>query len=111
MKVDEILTLLKAGYTRDEITAMDAPATTSAPDPYPAPADPAPAPADPAPAPAQPEALNQFAGMLTNMFNDFGNRMQTILQNANIAASEQPPEQNADDVIASIINPPGRNKK
>ena len=52
--------------------------------------------------------MNQFAGMLNTMLNDFGNRMQTIMQNVNIAGSEQPKAPELQDVVASIINPPGR---
>ena len=52
MTIDDVLTLAKAGYTRDEIAQMLKPAPAD-----PAPADPAPA--DPAPAQEQPPAWAQ----------------------------------------------------
>lgn len=104
MTTQEILTLLNAGYTKQEIMALDA--GTPAPEPTP---DPAPEP-PPAPDPA-PDAANQFAGMLQTMFTQFGDRMQSIMQKMNLQSAEQPVPESAQDVIASIINPPGRDKK
>ena len=59
MTLEHTITLLEAGYTKEEILALDAPQEPApAPDPEPAPApDPEPAPADPEPAPAQNDAL------------------------------------------------------
>lgn len=114
MKTEDVLKLIGAGYTKAEIAAMEnpAPAPVPAPDPDPVP-DPAPAPAtDPAPAPTpQPDAMGQFAGMLQTMFTQFGDRMQSIMQKMNLQTIEQPVPESAQDVIASIINPPGRDKK
>lgn len=110
MTTQEILTLINAGYTKAEIDAMENPAPAPAPTPAPVP-DPDPAP-DPAPAPTpQPDAMGQFAGTLQNMLTQFGNRMQTIMQGINIAGSEQPKQPELQDVVASIINPPGRGDK
>ena len=106
MTTQEILTLLNAGYTKQEIMALDAvtPAPEPASDPVP---DSAPVPTpDPAP-----DASAQFAGMLQTMFTQFGDRMQSIMQKMNLQSSEQPVPESAQDVIASIINPPGRDKK
>ena len=108
MTTQEILTLINAGYTKAEIDAMENPAPAPVPDPVP---EPAPTP-DPAPAPTpQPDAMGQFAGALQNMLTQFGNRMQTIMQGINIAGSEQPKQPELQDVVASIINPPGRGEK
>jgi hypothetical protein len=69
--IDDVLTLAKAGYTRDEIALMlqPAPADPAPADPAPAPADPAPAPAGPAPAkedvPAWAQALSESLAALT----------------------------------------------
>ena len=108
MKTEDVLKLIGAGYTKSEIAAMEnpapAPAPVSVPDPDPAP--------DPTPAPTpQPDALGQFAGMLQTMFTQFGDRMQSIMQKMNLQTIEQPVPESAQDVIASIINPPGRDKK
>lgn len=112
MKTEDVLKLIGAGYTKAEIDAMENPAPAPAPAPDPAPVpDPEPAP-DPAPAPApRPDAMGQFAGTLQNMLTQFGNRMQTIMQGINIAGSEQPKQPELQDVVASIINPPGRGDK
>lgn len=112
MKTEDVLKLINAGYTKAEIDAMENPAPAPAPAPVP---DPAPTPAtDPVPDPApdaQPDAMSQFAGTLQNMLTQFGNRMQTIMQGINIAGSEQPKRPELQDVVASIINPPGRSEK
>ncbi len=50
MNLDDVLALVKAGFTREEISQMLQPAPAADP----APADPAPAEPDPAPAPAEP---------------------------------------------------------
>ena len=110
MTTQEILTLINAGYTKQEIMALDAgtPAPTSAPDPTPEPTTTP----DPTPEPTPtPDAPAQFAGMLQTMFTQFGDRMQSIMQKMNLQTTEQPVPESAQDVIASIINPPGRDKK
>ena len=108
MTTQEILTLLNAGYTKQEIMALDAGTPAPAPASEPA-SEPTPVP-DPVPEPA-PDAANQFAGMLQTMFTQFGDRMQSIMQKMNLQSTEQPVPESAQDVIASIINPPGRNVK
>lgn len=111
MTTQEILTLINAGYTKAEIDAMEnpAPAPATVPDTVP---DPAPAPTTQSDAPTpQLDAMGQFAGTLQNMLTQFGNRMQTIMQGINIAGSEQPKQPELQDVVASIINPPGRGDK
>lgn len=53
MTLEQTITLLEAGYTKEEILALEAPQEPApAPEPEPAPAEPEPAPADPEPAPA-----------------------------------------------------------
>ncbi len=114
MKTEDVLKLIGAGYTKAEIDAMDQPTPVPAPAPVPDPVpEPTPTPTpDPAPAHTpQPDALGQFAGTLQNMLSQFGNRMQTIMQGINIAGSEQPKQPELQDVVASIINPPGRGEK
>lgn len=111
MTTQEVLTLLNAGYTKQEIMSMDIADNAASPDPASA-TDPAPDPApatDPAPAPAPDPS--QFAGMLQTMFTQFGDRMQSIMQKMNLQSTEQPVPESAQDVIASIINPPGRDRK
>lgn len=52
MTLEQTITLLEAGYTKEEILALDAPQEPAPAEPEPAPAEPEPAPADPEPTPA-----------------------------------------------------------
>lgn len=108
MTMQEILTLVAAGYTKEDIDKMtlessDAPAPT----PDPAPADPAPAPApvpDPAPAPAAP-ADNEPT--MRDLMQSMAKLTSAIQANA-IAQSVVPGGNQgptAEDAIAQIIRP------
>ena len=115
MNYEDIILLVKAGYTRDQIAAMQAPAPTPAPTPTPAPAPapapaptPAPAPApEPAPAPADPEppkpqGIEDLSQMLAAEFA----KLNDAIVKANLQQAQQPPQESVDDILASIINPP-----
>lgn len=120
MKSNEILLLVKAGYTRQEIEAMDqapgevpgAPAADQAPpapaaDPVPPATDPVPDPApavkpSPAPAPAVDESA------ILNAINGLGAKITAAMQAASLSAAmmRTPPEnESVEQVVASIINP------
>lgn len=108
MTLQEILTLAKAGFTAEQISALsaaDQPAPAPAPDPVPAPEpvpEPAPAP-DPAPAEPAPDAYQQLLAEL-------GALRQTI-QSSNLGRAQQPaepPKLTGDQVLANIIQPPRR---
>lgn len=111
MNYEDIILLVKAGYTRDQIAAMQAPAPTPspapAPEPTPAPA-PAPTPAPtPAPAPAEPEppkpqGIEDLSQMLAAEFA----KLNDAIVKANLQQAQQPPQESVDDILASIINPP-----
>lgn len=97
MKLEDLMALVRAGYTKDEISAMTAPAP--APEPAPEPAlEPAPEPApepvaDPAPQFSRTEALlREILGAVQ-------------MGNINKATIEPPVEKGADVVTARIINP------
>ena len=81
MTREDILTLAKAGFTANQIAALNNVGTQ----PAPAPAAPAPA----APAPAE-DPLTQILG---------------ALQVNAINATQQPAVQTTDDILAEIINP------
>ena len=106
MKLDDIIALCKAGYTKDDLAklmtidsaAPAAPATPAAPAAPATPAAPA-APATPA-APAAP--AGQDDNGIIAAINALGAQIKTM----NIAATEQPKPQTAEDVLASIILPP-----
>ena len=112
MNYEDIILLVKAGYTRDQIAAMQAPAPTPAPAPEPAPAptqEPAPAPAPtPAPTPAEPQAQPKPQGIedLSQMLAAEFSKLNDAIVKANLKQAQQPPLESVDDILASIINPP-----
>ena len=94
MKYEEIIKLLDAGYSRDEILAMRD---------TPAPADPAPA----DPAPAEPNMADVMKEM-KEMFNDMRKEFTAFnIMNSNIPVD---PERTSEDIIANIINPEQKKK-
>lgn len=101
MNYEDIILLVKAGYTRDQIAAMQAPAEPPAP-PAPAPAEP-PAP----PTPAEPE-LHKTQGIedLSQMLAAEFAKLNDAIVKANLQQAQQPPQESVDDILASIINPP-----
>ena len=99
MKYEDIIKLLDAGYSRDEILAMKE---------EPAPADPDPAPADPDPAPADPADIT--AGIMEEVKGMF-TEMKKELTAMNIMNSRQNSDdvKTGEDILASIINPEKNN--
>ena len=113
MNYEDILLPVKAGYTRDQLAAMQAPAPTPAPAPAPVPT-PAPAP-EPTPAPApeptpalaepeppKPQGIEDLSQMLAAEFA----KLNDAIVKANLQQAQQPPQESVDDILASIINPP-----
>ena len=89
INLDNVLALARAGYSRDEISALLA----AQPAPEPAPA---PAPA-PDPAPAQPDGIQQ--------------RLDQVLEELRAAAirqTVQPHQETPDEILAQIIRPKRR---
>lgn len=99
MNYEDIILLVKAGYTRDQIAAMQAPAPAPAPTPAPAP-EPTPAPADPEP--NKPQGIEDLSQMLAAEFA----KLNDAIVKANLQQAQQPPQETVDDILASIINPP-----
>lgn len=103
MNYEDIILLVKAGYTRDQIAAMQAPAPTPVPAPTPTP-EPAPthepAPADPEP--PKPQGIEDLSQMLADEFA----KLNDAIVKANLQQAQQPPQESVDDILASIINPP-----
>lgn len=109
MNINDVIALSKAGFSSAQIAQMvlaeqQQPAPTPAPAPAPAPA-PLPAPA-PAPTPAPVPAPDNKADFDAIMAAIGGLKLQ--MQQAAIQTAQQPAQQqmSADDMIASIINPP-----
>lgn len=117
MNYSELMKLVNAGFTKQEILAITgqlnaepSPEPAKAPDPVPDPVpDPEPAKApepipepakapDPVPDPTQ-SALDQLTAQVT--------KLTTLVQRFNILNSEQPElkQQTAEDIVASIIFP------
>lgn len=101
---NEILTLAKAGFTAQQIAALnileDLP-KVSAPAPEPTPASelvPAPEPAPAEPAPAQGASLDDVLGAVNSLTKTF--------QNGFLQGAEQPQPVTAESILAEIINPP-----
>lgn len=115
---EDILVLAKAGFTAEQIAALNSVGTAPAPAPAPAPAAPtqpaapAPAPAAPAPAaPAQPAPVQMPPTAAPHTVDDVLaaiSGLTSTIQTANLMSAQMPPEpQNtAETILASIINPP-----
>ena len=100
MNYEDIILLVKAGYTRDQIAAMQAPAEPLAPTEPPAPTE---SPAPPAPKdPPAPQGLDGLSQMLVAEFA----KLNDAIVKANLQQAQQPPQESVDDILASIINPP-----
>lgn len=120
MDKKEVLTLINAGFTADEIREMLADQDPMDPDPQPAPEPEAPEEpeAPKQPEPAQPAGVPDAAGSLLSGLKDTLESMQATLesiQKANMRASvgvkPKDPLDVAADVVAQIIMPPKRNTK
>ena len=98
MKYEEIIKLLDAGYSRDEILAMKE-------EPAPAP-DPEPSPGDPEPSSVQDPAADITAGIMEEVKGMFA-EMKKELTAMNILNSRQESDEvrTGEDILASIINP------
>ena len=117
MKLEDVMALVRAGYTKDEISAMTAPEPAAAPAPEPAAApapEPAAAPAPepaaaPAPEPAAAPAPEHAAAPETRVSQTEALLREILgavqMGNINKATTEPPVEKGADVVTARIINP------
>ena len=104
---EDILTLAKAGFTAEQIAALNQVGASPAPAPAPEPA-PAPVPApEPAPAPATPPAPATVAPHSVDDVLAAISGLSASIQNANLLTAQMPTEQKtAETILASIINPP-----
>lgn len=116
MKLGDVITLLKAGYTKADIQELRAAETapaepeavnpvssaTAAPEEAPAPTTPEPAPA----ADAHAEEIAELRRLVDNLTK--------LVQHQNILNSSMPApksqEQTAEDILATIINPKKEDK-
>ena len=109
MKLDEIMKLVNAGFTAEQIQALEptpeptpAPAPTPEPTPTPAPA-PKPAP-DPAPAqaPNDNNIMQTLAGMQQNITQLTATMQAMLLKGAQTGA---PSVETTPEILAHIVNP------
>lgn len=105
MKIEDIIALAGAGFSKQEIikiagtVSIPAPAPAPAPIQTPTPAS-APAPVS-APVPAQ-DVFNQRMGVLDNRLDE----ITKLIQVGNLSNSQITEPPTTEDMLASIINPP-----
>lgn len=102
MNKEDIIALVRAGFTREEIRALykDEPAPAPAPaEPAPAEPTPAPAPAEPAPAPASAEPTPEYKELLEQV-----KTLVSVVQATNRINTNQPAPRTEDDILDSILN-------
>ena len=103
MKIEDIIALAGAGFSKQDIIKIAG--SVSAPVPAPAPIQtptPASAPASvSAPVPAQ-DVFNQRMGVLDNRLAE----ITKLIQVGNLSNSQIPEPPTTEDMLASIINPP-----
>ena len=106
MNLNDTLTLLRAGYTKAEIEAMDQPEQT---EPEQTQAEPEPAPQTQAePEQTQPAANDGYA-RLEALLNKFINTAQANNLNANMAGAAQ--QKSTTDILAGVIAPPAKKER
>lgn len=102
MKYDEIIKLLDAGYTRDEIMAMkDDETKASGPDEKKT---------DDSEVETKTPEETEMSGLVKEMRDAFA-EMKKEFTAFNIMASRQPEEKTPEDIIANIINPTRKETK
>lgn len=109
MKIEDIIALAGAGFSKQDIIKIAGTGSIPTPTPAPAPAPiltPASAPA-PVPVPAQvpgntQDVFNQRMGVLDNRLDE----ITRLIQVGNLSNSQIPEPPTTDDMLASIINPP-----
>ena len=107
MKIDDIIALAGAGFSKQDIIKIAGTVSASAPVPAPI-QTPTPAPA-PAPAPAPVPVQNNTQDMFNQRMGVLDNRLDEItklIQVGNLSNSQIPEPPTTEDMLASIINPP-----
>lgn len=107
MKIEDIIALAGAGFSKQDIIKIAGTGSIPTPAPTPAPIlTPTPASA-PAPVPAQvpgntQDVFNQRMGVLDNRLDE----ITRLIQVGNLSNSQIPEPPTTNDMLASIINPP-----
>lgn len=101
MKIEDIIALAGAGFSKQDIIKIAGTVSAPAPIQTPTPASaPASAPVS-APVPAQ-DVFNQRMGVLDNRLDE----ITKLIQVGNLSNSQIPEPPTTGDMLASIINPP-----
>lgn len=103
MKIEDLIALAGAGFSKQDIIKIAGTVSTPAPAPAPAPIQtptPASAPVS-VPVPAQ-DVFNQRMGILDNRLDE----ITKLIQVGNLSNSQIPEPPTTGDMLASIINPP-----
>lgn len=102
MKIEDIIALAGAGFSKQDIIKIAGTVSTPVPAPVPAPIQ-TPTPASvSAPVPAQ-DVFNQRMGVLDNRLDE----ITKLIQVGNLSNSQIPEPPTTEDMLASIINPKG----
>lgn len=99
MKIEDIIALAGAGFSKQDIIKIAGTVSAPAPVPIQTPT-PASAPVS-APVPAQ-DVFNQRMGVLDNRLDE----ITKLIQVGNLSNSQIPEPPTTEDMLASIINPP-----
>lgn len=99
MRLNDVLTLLQAGYTKEQIEAFNEPDPAPAPAPEPEPA--------PAPEPEEPiQGADRYAALEAKL-----NSLMGIVQAQNLNTGvDTMPKRTAQDALANVIAPPRKEK-
>lgn len=110
MKIEDIIALAGAGFSKQDIIKIAGTVSTPAPDPVPIQTPtPASAPAS-APVPVQVPVQNNTQDMFNQRMSILDNRLDEItklIQVGNLSNSQIPEPPTTEDMLASIINPKG----
>ena len=109
MTLDQTLKLIDAGYTKEEILAMDADNMPETEDDQVVPEMVQPGPEPVQEPKAEPVTEDPQIKQLTKQIND----LVSAIQRSNLLHSQQPqqPEKTAEDVLAEVIRPTRRSNK
>jgi hypothetical protein len=101
MKIEDIIALAGAGFSKQDIIKIAGTVSTPAPAPAPASAPASASASVSAPVPAQ-DVFNQRMGVLDNRLDE----ITKLIQVGNLSNSQIPEPPTTEDMLASIINPP-----
>lgn len=101
MKFNDVIALAKAGFTAEQISKLEEMEINVSVEPKPEPKP------EPKTEPKKQNEITDLGGIMEELKS-----MRAAIVNGNIANTQMPKEQTADDILAQIINPSyGKDKK